>query len=1410
MIIMALGACNISFGSESAQEQTAETPVLETTAQPADEQGIKGNKETFDKAVELMSKKDFQGAISYLTAYINSKPKKYEAYKLRGDAFYALRQYALAQNDYQTAIDIKADDDKFMTGTKYISAIVLGADKQEQLQNPELGNLYGRLMYAQKALNNPAYEAAYEKAVEYNSHIYLPKPKKQEIAQINYPQKYGKILNPQGIDSYIYGAIEDIEKENFRDAVFKAQYITSNYPNYYLGYYLTGVSFVGLEQGKDAIVAFENALKLNPYDFESMASIAQAYFYDAEKTFSPSDAKKSNEYFKQALKYNPNCYIYYFYIGLNELQMGNIDSAITNFDKSIKLNANDYNSLYYKLIAQYIKGDYAEVVDGAANLLYKRVSNYNSVLYLRALAYNKLGSYDLALEDLNKIQNDINDIYNADIKVVSEKEKTLNSYVSYLKAQLMQNQGFGAIADMLNAVQNPIIKKLSTVENAIKSYEKSLDADEISLEAYNKYDNFYKSELPEMLASDIQITEADVDNQYDYIRTTFDTMGLSFVYQEPNYQFRTIDNYVYKKYASKLSAQDLQTLASDGTNDVSSDILLENKPLLRQKTSQVDMLASDSQASIAQMLASNSLGTVAVKPVSEVSVEDIVNVQTPSEEKIVQELPEAKVEETITSSGEAIEANVVAQSEPVAETIVAKADESVNDIQPDETQIIENKTVEASENEGPKPTLLEAPVQKSSETFTISYPEEKIAQAELEPVIQDNASLLEEHASPAIEEKSVSKVSDVVHVDKINIEDYVEPEAEAKEQEKVEDTIAKTDESEKAAEAALDSNSQVLEKRAVIDPQEFRLEKPYPVIDENTEVIELEPDNFMYSMGRQLAAGAYSYSQGQNFSNDVNSNKIAELSANDPVDKLEDSVDSEPIILPEPETSKVKEEPVAVPVVIVPELDAIKPEKETQSEVKVITQDTPLEEIIADKDSEQENDLLALRPQAEILEDTENVQTPSNEVIPENIISMQDNDVVETIPSTTEIAEQVVEPDKLTKAEQKAQAKAARAKEKEERRQMKLAQQAEKEAAAEKARELQVQEAARKQEEMAKVREEELLAKQQAKEAKEAQAKADAESKLESKQEAAERRKAEMEARAAEKIQAAEDRKAAKLTRAEEREARMKAEEAERLARFNEMKERRLAYLEEQKKLEEAKEAEKAAKAQEKEALKQAKAEEKLAKKQAKEIAAKANAEEKAAIAREKAEQKRALLEEKAAARAAEAQAREIQKAELQKEKQEAAFARAERILAQKQAKEAEEQAKQEEKLAREKEKQEQAAILAADKLARQAKAEEARQAEKLVKAQAKEAEAQAKAARKLKQEEEKAASKLEDAESSLENKEKSLEQNIKSSNGQTAKTKKKKKFNWWFKKDKSANVSKESVTEPPVRERKLIKELEK
>ncbi len=711
----------------SAIAEEEPSMVSEATVQAEENELIKANKETFEKAQEAINKKDYQSAIVYLTAYISSKSKKYEAYKLRGEAFYALRQYKLASMDFQTAIELKASDDKFLTGTKVLGAVVLGADKQSQYQNPELGNLYGSLMYAQKAVNNPSYEVSYQKAVEYNSHIYLPQPKKEDIAKINFPQKYGKILNPQGDDTYIYGAIEDIEKGDFREAVFKAQYLISNYPKYYLGYYLSGVAFAGMEQEEDAITAFESSLKYNPYDFESLASLGQIYYNRAEKTFSKEDVEKSVDYFEKALVYNPNCYLYHYYIGLNNMITGSYDSAIARFNSAIKFKPNDYNSIYYKLVAQHIKGDYHSVITGTTGLLYRHVSNYNSVLYLRALASYKLGNVENAIEDIEKIHNNMNDIYNADIRTLSAKEKTLPNYLYYLKAKILKEQGNGVKADLAKAYENPIIAELSKGGNLENSSLK-LSADEI-------------------------------EHQYDYIRTTFDDLGVSFTYLNPDYKFAVIKS------------------SGDKTVKVSET------PGLKASTSPLDTLTSENQTSIAQVLASQSFfvlqneKTVKIEQ-NEAPKENNIAVEPQEQEDeitkvedIAQAQPQPEIEPQTQPQSES-EAEPVAETETNANTDTDTEQQATAVEQEVEKAIVEQEVTNneaIAENEAESMKFVAEEV-KEIPDFKITYENNKPAVSGLkENTVQEVPSEINSEVTEVIETEPAKVVEK--HAD-VNLEEF--------------------------------------------------------------------------------------------------------------------------------------------------------------------------------------------------------------------------------------------------------------------------------------------------------------------------------------------------------------------------------------------------------------------------------------------------------------------------------------------------------------------------------------------------------------------------------------------------------------------------------------------------------------
>lgn len=932
LVLMMMGTYTISQNSVYAEDTTSETTEVSV---------IKGNKDAFEMAENLIGQKNYQEALKYLDAYISSKPKKYEAYKLRGDAYYALRRYNLAEKDYQTAIDLKTDDDKFVTGTKVLSAVVLGADKQEQLQNPELGNLYAKLMYAQKAQNKTSYESSYAKAVELNSHIYLPQPKKDEISQINCPQKYGKVFNPQGDDKFLYDAINDIENGNYRDSVFKSQYLITNYPDYYLGYYLNGVALAGMEQDEEAIVAFNNALKKNSYDFESLASLGQLYYAQAEKTFSVDDAKKSTEYFRQALKLNPNCNSYYFYIGLNDLLQGKVSSAIENFDSAIKLKSNDYNSQYYKIIAQYINGDYSSVISGAGKLLYRRVSNYNSVMYLKALAEYKQGQNDLALEDLEKIYNSTTDIYNSDVRYVSNKEKTLLGYCYYLKALILAQKGMGTKSDMAEAYSNPIIAQLAATEKMLNTYKPEFVNGKVSLEDYKKFNNAYNSAVGLLKQSNIVITPEDIDTQYDYIRTTFDDLGVTFVYKNPNYKISAIDNYVFKKYSSKLSAEDFQTLSEGVAED---EVLAlrpktNDTPVLTQQTSQEVLLGDEKTTSIAQILATQSLIPMAVPQELQHKVENIEPASIENAQHI--ENQPQNVQEPVISVAE----NSSDKTEKIEET-----PEAENITKTQEPQKIEKSS---------ESIKIVADEIKDSPDFTISYPKEEteiknlkenvIAESkpESEPIqiVAQPNSQVEKQEEPLVvkaqeqiqpEEQNSEKIASNNDDMAVNLPlfDETKPVVDANEKESLQEQ-QKTE-------------MKVVEKHADINSEDFGVTpvKPIPKEENPEDVVELEPQSFLYKAEKQVPTASFDIKypkQVENTSTDLNAKD------NVSVGKEEiQSQEEEKIILPEENDRKIasshssktvdlsdkiskgqnnnqittlsENEETAVPVVIVPEI----------------------------------------------------------------------------------------------------------------------------------------------------------------------------------------------------------------------------------------------------------------------------------------------------------------------------------------------------------------------------------------------------------------------------------------------------------------------------------------------------------
>jgi hypothetical protein len=201
----------------------------------------------------------------------------------------------------------------------------------------------------------------------------------------------------------------------------------------------------------------------------------------------------------------------------------------------------------------------------------------------------------------------MNDIYNEDLKELSPKEKTLESYLYYLKANITKDSGFGAKADYDKAYQNSIIKKLAKQEK------------------------------------DFVLTQDDIENQYDYIRTTFDDLDLKFVYNNSEYKIVSKDSEEFSKSLNLEGSEDKNlALFTSAKEEKTSEQTIN----LKNSTPQKDTLVDENQNSIAKMLATGDLPVVIhSKPIEEEPIERIDLSKNTEIQKIEEQPQTVKVED---------------------------------------------------------------------------------------------------------------------------------------------------------------------------------------------------------------------------------------------------------------------------------------------------------------------------------------------------------------------------------------------------------------------------------------------------------------------------------------------------------------------------------------------------------------------------------------------------------------------------------------------------------------------------------------------------------------------------------------------------------------------------------------------
>jgi len=260
--------------------------------------------QSFAQCKEMFDIKDYAGCITCLDEYIEEHPES-QAFLMRGDAHFQLKQYEKALSDYSTFLNI----DKFSHEVYYKRALV-----HEKLGNTKLA------------------KADLDIACEFD---YMPACTYELAKDTGGGTGGGTMTDGAGptISEMLADAIEDLEAEDYANALMildAALALDSNNTEMLL---FRGLCFSKLNSYNDALEDYNRVLDAEPNNIKALNNRGVVYW----KLGQYEDAMKD---YAAILKINPNDYIVLNNMGVLNYQMGEYDTAQENFSKVLSINPN--------------------------------------------------------------------------------------------------------------------------------------------------------------------------------------------------------------------------------------------------------------------------------------------------------------------------------------------------------------------------------------------------------------------------------------------------------------------------------------------------------------------------------------------------------------------------------------------------------------------------------------------------------------------------------------------------------------------------------------------------------------------------------------------------------------------------------------------------------------------------------------------------------------------------------------------------------------------------------------------------------------------------------------------------------------------------------------------------------------
>ncbi len=264
------------------------------------------------------------------------------------------------------------------------------------------------------------------------------------------------------------------------EAIEETEALLEKYKDNSIVYYRLGFAHKENKDYENAVLNFNKARELNPYNSlykDEIENIAKIEILKGKEAYDVKDYQTALEYFNKALSYDPENTSAMFRIGNIYYAIKDYEKAAEILERGIELQPKNYKVLY--MIAKcYIAIDDS---DKALSFLDKAIfvkSDYTKAIFEKAKVYKSKG-------DLDKTKSILNDIITLDEGYYRAYELLMDLEIGASnldQAILYANKALNASPDAFS-----ILARLASVYNEKLDYNKARDNAKLSLKNKRNY-----------------------------------------------------------------------------------------------------------------------------------------------------------------------------------------------------------------------------------------------------------------------------------------------------------------------------------------------------------------------------------------------------------------------------------------------------------------------------------------------------------------------------------------------------------------------------------------------------------------------------------------------------------------------------------------------------------------------------------------------------------------------------------------------------------------------------------------------------------------------------------------------------------------------------------------------------------